>query len=251
MKLDQVAKAVRGIPIMTAPQGRAIYEHVIRTSPSEILELGTANGVSACYMAAALEEVGSGHITTLDRMDADYGSPQELFDRVGLQDFVTVVARPDSSYNWYLREVLESRSDAAGNCEPLYDLCYLDGAHEWTIDGFAVILVEKLMRPGGWLLLDDLTWTYAGMGPDAGKDLRMSESERSSPHIQAVFDLIVRQIPNFTDLKIEPDLDWGWARKAPDEPRRLTLETNRSLGSAALLRMREAVRRRAARQSVA
>ena len=32
---------------------------------------------------------------------------------------------------------------------PVYDFCYLDGAHDFTIDGMAVYLVEKLLRPAG------------------------------------------------------------------------------------------------------
>ena len=56
---------------------------------------------------------------------------------------------------------MRSRSDGAGTVEPVYDFVYLDGAKHWTIDGLAVVLVEKLLRPGGWLLMDDLGWTYA------------------------------------------------------------------------------------------
>ena len=75
--------------------------------------------------------------------------------------------REFSSYTWWLKEQVQARSDRAGNVEPLYDFVYLDGAKNWTIDGLAVVLVEKLLRPGGWLLMDDLDWTYA---QDPGRD---------------------------------------------------------------------------------
>lgn len=244
MKFDEIAGAVRGVPIMTPMQARAIYDHIIETRPNEVLELGSAHGVSACYMAAALQENGRGHITTLDRVGAGYNpSPGDLLEKVGLSEFVTAVTREDSSYDWFLKEKVEERSDEEGNCEPIYDLCYLDGAHEWTIDGLAVVLVEKLLRPGGWLVLDDLTWDYASQGY-SGESLRLSEAERHEPAVQAVFDLIVKQNPNFTDLKIQSDLDWGWAHKAPDQPRRLSVETSRSLPAVVLARLRERVRSR-------
>jgi predicted O-methyltransferase YrrM len=243
VKFDEIAEAVRGVPIMTPMQARAIYDHIIEMRPVDILELGSAHGVSACYMAAALDENGGGHITTLDRVGAGYEDPApgDLLEKVGLGDLVTVVTRDDSSYNWFLKEAVERQSDAEGNCEPIYDLCYLDGAHEWTIDGLAVVLVEKLLRPDGWLVLDDMTWDYASQGY-SGESLRLSEAERHAPAVQAIFDLIVKQHPNFTDFKIQSDLDWGWAHKAPGQSRRLTVETSRSLGAVALGRMRERIR---------
>jgi len=36
---------------------------------------------------------------------------------------------------------------------------------------------------------------------------------------------------------------WGWARKAPGEPRRLTLETSRPLGALAAAAARRVIRR--------
>ena len=91
--------------------------------------------------------------------------------------------REFSSYTWWLKEQVQARSDRAGNVEPLYDFVYLDGAKNWTIDGLAVVLIEKLLRPGGWLLMDDLPWTYA---QDPGREAtdgivhrELSEPERS------------------------------------------------------------------------
>src|SRR5918999_1784722 len=77
----------------------------------------------------------------------------------GVRDRVTIV-REFSSYTWWLKERIEERADAHGNVEPCFDFVYLDGAKNWTIDGFAVVLAEKLLRPGGWLLMDVLEWTY-------------------------------------------------------------------------------------------
>jgi hypothetical protein len=168
--------------------------------------------------------------------------PETCLRKWGLSEFVTAVTREDSSYDWFLKERVEERSDADGNREPIYDLCYLDGAHEWTIDGLAAVLVEKLLRPGGWLVLDDLTWDYASQGY-SGESLRLSEAERHAPAVQAVFDLIVKQNPNFTDLKIQSDLDWGWAHKVPGQPRRLSVETSRSLPAGRPWPLWERVRR--------
>ena len=82
-----------------------------------------------------------------------------------------------------------------------------------------MVLIEKLLRPGGWLLMDDLEWTYehnpwivpTGDGNPLGP---LSESERTEPHLRAVFELIVKQHPSFTRFAREDEW-YGWAQKAP------------------------------------
>jgi hypothetical protein len=122
----------------------------------------------------------------------------------------------DSSYTWWLKGQVEANSDEEGNRRPDNDFCYLDGAHNWTIDGVSAVLVERLLRPGGWLLLDDLGWTHAGIrawpgqGPD---DLHLSRAEQRAPHMRAIFDLIVRQHSSFTQLRLENEWCGGHARR--------------------------------------
>jgi predicted O-methyltransferase YrrM len=241
VEFEEVAAAVRGVPFMRPDQGRRIYEHVRAERPREILELGTAHGVSAAYMAAALDANGEGHLTTVDSVrGAAHYKPDPVIERAGVGHLITIVRTDDSSYDWWLKEQVESRSDEQGNCRPRYDFCYLDGAHDWTIDGLAALLVEKLLNPGGWLLLDDLDWTYATGMPEP--DERMSHAERTQPHVRAIFDLLIKQHPSFTDLRIE-DEEWGWARKDPDAPRRLSIETTRSAGAYLTIALRRAVQR--------
>jgi predicted O-methyltransferase YrrM len=246
MQFEHVAAAVEGVPFMSREEGRIVYDHVRSTKPEVVLELGAAHGVSSAYIAAALEENGGGTVTTVESSAVTFEDPtaEELLDRIGLARFATVDRR-FSTYTWFLKEQIQARSDAAGNCDPLYDFCYLDGAKNWTTDGLAVLLVEKLLRPGGWLLMDDLDWTYSPVDDETvgvTEVAPMSPAERSEPHLRAVFELIVKQHPSFTELRIQ-DGWWGWARKAPGEPRVLTLETKRSLRSFAVAGMRWAKRR--------
>lgn len=231
MDLSSVTARVRDVPWMSPDQGAKIYRHVRETAPDRILELGTAHGASAAYMAAALEENGSGHLVTVDRTGAGF-EPAPLLRALGLDRLVTFVVRDDSSYDWYLKELVAEQSDEAGNCEPTFDFCYLDGAHNWTIDGLAVFLVEKLLKPGGWLLLDDLEWSYASSPSGAGGPFPLSEAEVREPHMRAVFDLIVRQHPAFTQFRVE-DGNWGWAAKVPDAPRKYEVTASRTLGGLA------------------
>jgi predicted O-methyltransferase YrrM len=247
---EAVAAAVDGVPYMTPEQGRTIYDHVRQTRPDAVLELGAAHGVGAAYIAAALDENGRGTVTTVDSTAGVYEDPtvEELVERIGLSHLVEV-DRGSSTYTWFLKEQIDAHSDEAGNCEPQYDFVYLDGAKDWTIDGLAVFLIEKLLRPGGWLLMDDLDWTYSSwQGEKVGvvETTTLSIAERNEPHLRAVFELIVKQHPSFTDMRIQ-DGWWGWARKAPGEPRRLQLDTSRSMRSFIVAGMRYGKRRALAR----
>src|SRR3954471_11853661 len=238
---EQVASAIEGIPFMSREQGRLVYDHVRSSVARDVLELGTAHGVGAAYMAAA-----GARVTTVDYAGADYvPRPEDVVQRAGVAGQVTVV-REFSSYTWWLKEQIAARTDAHGNVEPCFDFIYLDGAKNWTIDGLAVVLAEKLLRPGRWLLMDDLEWTY---DQDPGREAtdgihhrELSEPERTQPHLRAVFDVIVAQHPSFTELRRQDEW-WGWARKAPGEPRRYSVETSRPLGALAAGAARKFARR--------
>jgi predicted O-methyltransferase YrrM len=239
MEFDRVAAALRGIPYMGPENGRRLYDHIRETGATRVLELGTAHGVSASYMAAGIAANGGGTLITVDTNAASpEPSARSVIEKAGLAHIVDNVRVPDSSYTWWLKERIAARSTAAGDCEPEFDFCYLDGAHNWTIDGFAALLVEKLLRPQGWLLLDDLNWSYAsysgsyerGQSPE---QLFLSPSEIAEPHMKLVYDLIVRQHPSFTEFRVE-NANWGWARKAPGEPRTYTVTNTTSLGAIAL-----------------
>jgi predicted O-methyltransferase YrrM len=228
---------------MSADQGRVVFDHVRRTRPREALELGTAHGVGAAYIAAALEP--GARLTTVDFAAAAYDpAPEDVLGRAGVAHRVEIV-RAFSSYTWWLKDQVQARSDEHGNVEPRFDFVYLDGAKNWTVDGLAVVLVEKLLRPGGWLLMDDLDWTYADdparEATDGVVHRELSEPERTEPHVRAIFNLIVAQHPSFTDLRVQDEW-WGWARKAPGEPRRLKLETSRPLSAVVGGAARRAVR---------
>jgi predicted O-methyltransferase YrrM len=235
MEFEAVARSVQGIPFMSPSLGRRVYDHIRATRPQQALELGTAHGVSAAYIAAAMEANGEGHLTTVDHRGAAYDpAPEVVLRNAGLDHRVTIV-RDHSSYNWFLKQQIEHASDDAGNCVPRYDFCYLDGSKNWNLDGLAVVLIEKLLRPDGWLLMDDLEWTYDSnpwIIPEAnGRPLGpMSDSERSEPHLLAVFELIVKQHPSFTRF-VREDAWYGWAQKRPDAPRRYELASSRPLGA--------------------
>ena len=221
MDFDEAARIVEGVPVphISASQGRALYEHIRENRPGNLLELGTARGGSAVFMAAALEANGAGHLTSVDSTRWQWldPAPREVLEKAGLSSRVTLDKR-FSTYTWFLKAEIEKRLDTAGSVQPEYDFIFLDGSKNWSADGLAVVLAERLLRPGGWLLLDDLGWNYE-KHCEAPRHYeieiaKLSDEERIQPHLRAVFDLLIRTNPVFDQFLIQ-DNWWGWAHKSP------------------------------------
>jgi predicted O-methyltransferase YrrM len=242
MKFQDAVRIVDGVPAphIPASRGRVLYDHIRKYRPENLLELGTARGGSAVFMAAALEANGAGRLTSVDstRWRWRNPTPQDVIDGSGLGHRITLDKR-FSTYTWFLKTELERCLGEDGVVQPRYDFIFLDGAKNWSTDGLAVVLMEKLLRPGGWLLLDDLGWSYDEHSDSAWhyeiEVAKLSEQERAEPHLRAVFDLLVKPNDAFDQFLIEDDW-WGWARKSPGAaqpgagPRTITVRTSAPRG---------------------
>ena len=217
MRFEQVAARVDGIPFTSLNKARLLYDLVLEARPREVLELGFAHGVSTCYLAGALDEIGGGRITTVDRdlSAACQPSAEELLDDLGLRRSVEIVRVP-SCYTWFLRDQL--REDP----NPRYDLCFLDGSKDWTVDGLAFFLVDRLLREGAWLVLDDYSWVAPGPRP------RWRGGEDREAHVREVFDLLVRPHPDYSEFRVV-DEEVALARKIRARSARVTFESRWTL----------------------
>lgn len=208
MKNEQIFEMLRGVPHMSLAQANAMRRFIIEHKLQNILELGFNHGVSTCYMAYALDELGRGHITTIDLARARQAEPniEQLLEKVGQRQRVTVHYEP-TSYTWRMMKMLEA------DPTPRFDFCYLDGAHNWFVDGFAFFLVDRLLMPGGWIIFDDLDWTHADSPSlrNSAFAQEMPEEERTTPQVRKVYELLVKPHPAYENFKT--DQDWAYAQK--------------------------------------
>ena len=212
MKFEIAAAALNGIPYTSPAKGRLFYDLVMNRRPRRILELGFAHGVSTCYFAAAAAEIGDCEITAVDLDASQLVEPsiETLTARLGFKDIVSV-HREQSSYTWFLKKEIAAQSDNHV-CTPKYDLIFIDGPKDWTNDGCAFFLADKLLTENGAILFDDYNWSYrddekARGKPHAGGYIfsKMSEEEYREPQIRAVFELLVLQHPNYGQFEIIDD----------------------------------------------
>lgn len=191
VEFTTVDTALAGTRFMTSDQARVMYDFVVEHRLARVLELGFAHGKSSCYLAAAVEEVDpvGGHVTTIDRTDAERRDPNiwELGARTGLADRITPVMA-HTSFTWEMMKLL--REDPT----PRFDLVYIDGGHTWDTTGFAFHLADRLLVPGGWMVLDDLDWTLGGSASmrDKAWVQRLSPEERDSGQVRLVFELLMQ-----------------------------------------------------------
>lgn len=229
MKSSQVTHIVSGIPFTNEKRGELLFQFILEQRFKDCLELGVAHGKATSYIAAALDELGEGQVTGVDldknssenlieklsrlRVPTQKESvlPEELLQRCGLAKYVQLVYEP-TSYNWFLMEKIREQSKE-GLCTPCYDFCFLDGRHDWFVDGFAFCLVDKLLRPGGWIIFDDVYWSFSRsiLLKDTAEVQAMPKVERETPPIKLIIELLVAQHPNYEMVLI--DEEWGYAKK--------------------------------------
>lgn len=104
------------------------------------------------------------------------------------------------------------------NPTPRFDFCFIDGAHSWFTDGFAFFLVDRLLKPGGLLIFDDLNWTYASSPALSQSEwvAQMPKEEKETAQVRKVYELLVKPHPAYGEF-IEKD-GWAYARKVSTQP---------------------------------
>lgn len=216
MKFDEIRNHLRGIPHTPPEDGEILYNFILSNKPKNILELGFQHGVSTNYIAAALDELKSGSITTIDREVSRSENPNiyELSKRTGLDKYINpIFAR--SSYIWELRKLLKYNLQNPNN-KITFDFCFIDGAHSFEVDGFAFYLVDLLLNENGIILFDDIDWSYAKSPTLKNEDFvkSMSEEERNAEQIRDVLELLVSTNPNYQILEIKNR--WAWVQKTKE-----------------------------------
>ncbi len=235
--VERVSEIVGERPFMSVERAHVITRLIHALGARDVLELGFYEGVSTCYIAAALDADGSdGHLTSIDlasRLRDGRASVEDLLGKLGLLDRVTIFYEY-SSYNWRLGRLL------AREPRPEFDLVYIDGAHTWDTDGFAFLLVEQLLAPGGVIVFSDLQWSFAKSRWASGWSELMPAEQREPAQVRLVCDVLVAPHPRIA--RCWDDGQWAYARKIGTPDRALD---RRDAAREALRGDAEELRRRA------
>ncbi len=223
MLFSEIEKIIALIPYTSPSKGKIFYDHILKYKPNKCLELGFAHGTATNYIAAALHHLNSGHITAVDLIKSKDEKPnlEDLLKKTKLQEFVSIY-REKQSYNWFLNREIENNTDKNYNCTPIYDLIFIDGPKDWTIDGFAFFLADKLLKKNGWIVFDDYLWSdYKKIDqkvPDYNPNT-FDDNQIKKPNIKEVFHKLVMQHPNYSNFEITDDV-LAWAQKTTENNNR-------------------------------
>ena len=148
MKFEEIDNKVGKLFGIGSERGKILYDFIKDNNIQNILELGFANGKSTCYMAAALKDNKKGLIETIDLKEpnksfGDFkgdlllkkgGKPKllSLIDECKFNPYINPIFS-EKGYNWELMKIIEKRSKN-NICEPLFDFCFIDGAHCWDVE---------------------------------------------------------------------------------------------------------------------
>lgn len=208
-EIERVTQQLSAVKYMTQDQALTLRDHMIEHGLSDVLEVGFFQGKSTAYFAAIVKEMGRGHVTALDKTNAKDRSPNihENLELLGYSHLVTPIFA-ERSHTWELGRMIRQ------NPRPQFDLCYFDGGHTWDVTGFGFLLVDLLLKPGGWIVFDDLDWTIEKSSRANATNFKsykhFGKDEREAPGVRMVFENLV---PSRGYKNMHENRGWGFAQK--------------------------------------
>lgn len=163
-----------------AVQGRFLMMVTEMIRPKRILELGTFTGYSSICLASCLPV--DGHLDTLEINDELEALILEGFGRAGLSGKITL-------HIGDCKETLRKFNDVIQG-DRLYDMVYMDANKREYPEYYD--LVFGLVRPGGYILADNVLWDGKVYGDNVPGDRQTSGIARfndivaSDPRVECV-----------------------------------------------------------------
>ncbi len=182
-----------------AVQGQFLRMIVQMVGAVRILELGTFTGYSSIWLASALPE--NGHLDSLEINDELEDLIYEGWERAGVKDRISLhigdcretLARFIAENSLHAGTDITPRPaapDAPQNDVRFYDLAFIDANKREYCDYYS--LVKRLVRPGGYILADNVLWdgkvcaeTVSGDRQTQGI-LRFNETVAADPDVENV-----------------------------------------------------------------
>ena len=134
-------------------QGRFLSMLSFMIRPKRILEIGTYTGYSAICWAEGLAE--GGHIHTIDRNEELATITKKYFDQTGISNQVT----------WHVGDAVE----IIPTLQEEWDIVFIDA--DKSNYGNYYDLVFDAVKPGGYIIADNVLWSGKVIQPLDKKDI--------------------------------------------------------------------------------
>lgn len=159
-------------------------------SINRILELGVHKGVSVAYFSAMITSGLNGKNfdgTYIDGFDIrDISDARQLLIDLNFEIPINLFTLP-YSYTFEIQKSLLTKDGLISGKK--YDLIYLDGSHQFETDLSALFLALTILVPGGYLVIDDLKWSYSRSYLKRSRKFRkLSPYERDVPQMGLIWE---------------------------------------------------------------
>lgn len=135
-------------------------------------------------------------------------------------DHVRFVSNRVGTYAWTLFDLLQDGE--------AFDVIYVDGHHTFYVDFPAFILADLLLKPGGYLLVDDIQWTLEFMQNTMARRFaawrfyrkmydfsQYDLCQRKLPHIRMIVERVLIARLGYSKVEEYSPPEWWALRKMP------------------------------------
>ena len=166
-----------------------------------VAEIGIGYGATALQILKLLDADDVYYAFDLEEVLNDFAHDLQARD-FGIRCEIFLAPNTDKmldSYNWSLSNLIfqmRERNEAG-----MFDAVYLDGAHTFLHDGLAICLLKELVKEDGFLILDDVFFSFAGDSCGRGYGFgKMTAEQMSDYQILRARKLFLDNDPNFEAL---------------------------------------------------
>jgi len=193
-----LAAKFKRTPRPEALPNQCTLDFLATTNCKVIAEVGVGVGSTSMAIAQWLDGKGMLHLFDFqERVDM-------VAEQLRQKGYRNVVAHGNSkrlldSYNWSLMKLLREHE------HPIFDYVYLDGAHTWAVDALAFFLIDRLLRPGGYIDFDDYDWTISSsptVNPKVYPIMNKlyTPEQVNEPNVKLIVDLLVRRDASYEEV---------------------------------------------------
>jgi predicted O-methyltransferase YrrM len=147
---------------------------------------------------------------------------KELELRGMLGDKIRFVGNEVGTYSWTLFEFMQSNEQ--------FDVIFIDGHHTFYVDLPAFILAHYLLKPGGYLLIDDITWTLSFLRRNLAQNFgewcfyrnmydfsQYDKEQQNIPHVEMIAEGLLLSRMGYSKVE-KYSIPYRWLLQKPEPP---------------------------------
>ena len=174
-----------------------IINNVDKSEPLDYAEIGVYEGETAKRVADLLGPGSRVHLFDFqDKVSPAADKIMELDKDVAVVEWGNTRNVYDS-YNWELQRAIDMGVQL--------DVAFLDGAHTFHHDALAFFLLDKMIKPGGYILFDDYEWSHStspSMNPAAFPQIKdqYTDEQIQTQQVKMLVDKLVKTDPRYEEV---------------------------------------------------